>query len=119
MCDIRAGELLVGFTTPIQRLRNSSKTSADHVGNSHPNVFVLPGGEEGQQTALAGVHRNLIEREEILRHLVSTAYASGIIAALWSQPQHSDKDRRHTLNHLRATRIAVSPTSACEYMVTG
>lgn len=80
----------------------TNRAAVDHQGDNHQNVFVLPGGEKSPQisdpteyvgTSSAGA--------KYYGTSFSTAYACGIIAALWSQPSNSGKDRTQLLEHLR------------------
>jgi subtilisin family serine protease len=67
----------------------------------HHNVFVLPGGEKPQNSAVTEYIGKSTKGKEYYGTSFSTAYASGIIAALWSDPANSNMDRIQLLDHLR------------------
>jgi subtilisin family serine protease len=81
----------------------SNRGTTAHKDNSvHPNVFVLPGGEKLQGNSTATEYIGISPTgTEHYGTSFSTAYASGLIAALWAEPQHSGKDRDRFLDHLR------------------
>src|SRR5205814_4105514 len=81
----------------------SNRATIDQEGKNHQNVFVLPGGEKPagalQPTEYVGTSS---AGQEYYGTSFAAAYASGLIAALWSQPAHSSDDRQQLLDHLRA-----------------
>ncbi|QDV15597.1 Thermophilic serine proteinase precursor [Gimesia panareensis] len=79
----------------------SNHATVDHEGNNHNNVFVLPGGEKSQNASPTEYIGTSISGKKFYGTSFATAYASGLIAALWSQTAHSCKDRQQLLDHLR------------------
>ena len=80
----------------------SNHATTDNEGNAHSSVFVLPGGQQpqnAQPTEYVGTSADGTQR---CGTSFAAAYASGLIAALWSEPQHSGKDRTQLLDHLRS-----------------
>ena len=80
----------------------SNRATIDQDGNNHQNVFVLPGGEKPtggpNPTEYVGTSSS---GDEYFGTSFAAAYASGLIAALWSQPAHSADNRQVLLDHLR------------------
>lgn len=71
-------------------------------GSVHDNVFVMPGGErtgEDDPTEYVGTAAN---GDRFWGTSFAAAYASGLIAALWSESSHSGKDAATFLDHLRS-----------------
>jgi hypothetical protein len=71
-------------------------------GSVHDNVFVMPGGErtgKNDPTEYVGTAAN---GDRFWGTSFSAAYASGLIAALWSESNHSSKDAATFLDHLRS-----------------
>ena len=79
----------------------SNRAAVDHEGNTHPNVFVLPGGEKPLKSTPTEYIGTSSAGAQYYGTSFSAAYASGIIAALWLQPSHNTKDRSQLLDHLR------------------
>jgi hypothetical protein len=79
----------------------TNRAATDHQGNNHRNVFVLPGGETTQNTTPTEFIGTSTSGSQFYGTSFSTAYASGLISALWSQPLHAAKDRPQLLDHLR------------------
>lgn len=87
----------------------TNRSATDHVGDPHPNVFVLPGGEEplgATPTEYVGISS---DGDLFFGTSFSTAYASGLIAALWSQPRYSGMSRAELLDHLKQTADSQLP----------
>jgi hypothetical protein len=80
----------------------SNRATVDQEGKSHQNVFVLPGGEKPKgapkPTEYVGTSS---AGKEYYGTSFAAAYASGLIAALWSHPAHITDDRHLLLDHLR------------------
>ena len=80
----------------------TNRATIDHEGKSHQNVFVLPGGEKlksgTKPTEYVGTSSN---GDEYYGTSFAAAYASGLIAALWTESSHSADDRQQLLDHLR------------------
>jgi hypothetical protein len=64
-------------------------------------VFVLPGGEKSSNAYPTEYIGTSASGDYYYGTSFSTAYASGIIAALWSDPANSSKDSTQLLAHLR------------------
>ena len=81
--------------------RFTNRSTIDHAGDAHKNVFVLPGGEEdtnANPTEYIGTSTN---GAQFYGTSFAAAYASGLIAEFWTQPAHSGKDRNALLSELR------------------
>jgi subtilase family protein len=81
----------------------TNRSAIDHVGDPHPNVFVLPGGEEPAGAAATEYVGTCADGSRFFGTSFSTAYASGLIAALWSDPRYSWMSRLQLLDHLKGT----------------
>ena len=71
-------------------------------GSAHNNVFVMPGGERtgtNDPTEYVGTAAN---GNRFWGTSFAAAYASGLIAALWSESKHDSKDAASLLDHLRS-----------------
>lgn len=80
----------------------TNRANIDHVGQNHANVFVLPGGDKPAgvkaPTEYVGTSQS---GHQYYGTSFAAAYASGLIAALWSDPAHNGDDRATLLDHLR------------------
>lgn len=81
--------------------RFTNRSTIDHVGDTHRNVFVLPGGDEDQHSNVSEYIGTSTNGAEYYGTSFAAAYASGLIAEFWSQSSHSAKDRKTILNELR------------------
>lgn len=80
----------------------TNRATVNQEGNGHKNVFVMPGGDKDPQQADPSEYVGTSSAgAKYYGTSFATAYASGILAALWSQPSHSSKDRAQLLDHLR------------------
>jgi hypothetical protein len=79
----------------------TNRGDKDQKDNDHHNVFVLPGGEKPQNSAATEYIGTSASGDHYYGTSFSTAYASGIVAALWSDPANSNMDRAQLLDHLR------------------
>lgn len=86
----------------------TNRSSLDHEGKRHDNVFVLPGGDKQKNVASEHVGTTAAGNE-FYGTSFAAAYATGLIAALWSQPAHAAKDRNALLDHLRRNTDAHLP----------
>lgn len=92
VASVNLGKQLSAFT---------NRAAIDQVGSRHYNVFVLPGGEKLQAAAPTEYIGTSSTGEKYYGTSFSAAYASGIIAGLWSQSFNIGKDRAQLLDHLR------------------
>jgi subtilase family protein len=79
----------------------TNRAAIDHQGDGHPNVFVLPGGEKLKDAAPSEYIGKSLAGKEFYGTSFAAAYATGLIASLWSQATHNSKDRALLLEHLR------------------
>jgi subtilisin family serine protease len=87
----------------------SNRGTLDHDGKSHPNVFVLPGGERQKNLPPTEYVGTSAAGAEYWGTSFAAAYASGLIAALWSQAGNSEKSREQMLNYLRQNADSALP----------
>lgn len=80
----------------------TNRSTKDHVGKTHTNVFILPGGQKFQGVPPTEYVGTSAGGKQHWGTSFSAAYASGLIAALWSTLAHSQKDGIEMLNHLKA-----------------
>lgn len=80
----------------------SNRSTQDHFGNSHENVFVLPGGQKFRDKAAIEIIGKSAGGEEYYGTSFSAAYASGLIGAMWSSYQHSQRDSYDMLKLLKS-----------------
>ncbi|HEX6901820.1 MAG TPA: S8 family serine peptidase [Thermoanaerobaculia bacterium] len=88
----------------------TNRSVTDHEGNPHQNVFVLPGGEKVANNNPSEYVGDSAAGHQFWGTSFSAAYASGLIAGLWSRPEHAGKDRQDMLKHLRNKADAGHPT---------
>jgi subtilisin family serine protease len=79
----------------------SNHATTDNEGNAHPSVFVLPGGQQPKNAQPTEYVGTSADGTQHCGTSFAAAYASGLIAALWSEPPHSGKSREELLDHLR------------------
>ncbi len=89
---------------------NWSTTDQEH--QTHPAVFVLPGGQRVKGQPATEVVGQSANGGEYWGTSFATAYAVGLIAAVWSQPIHTTKSRTQMLDHLKATADTSFPNYA-------
>ena len=82
--------------------RFTNRSTIDHAGDTHKNVFVLPGGEEDTNANPTEYVGTSTSGAQYYGTSFAAAYASGLIAEFWTQPTHSSKDRNALLSELRA-----------------
>lgn len=87
----------------------TNRSVTDHEGNPHQNVFVLPGGEKVANHQPSEFVGDSAAGDRFWGTSFSAAYASGLIAGLWSRPEHAGKDRQDMLQHLRNNADAGHP----------
>jgi subtilisin family serine protease len=75
--------------------------AVDHVGDPHRNVFVLPGGEKQQNLDPTEYVGTSASGQLWWGTSFAAAYASGLIASLWSQSAHAAINSGQLLDHLR------------------
>lgn len=73
----------------------------DYVGDPHQNVFVLPGDEKQQNLGPSEYIGTSAHGQVFWGTSFAAAYASGLIASLWSQSAHVAKNPGQLLDHLR------------------
>jgi len=79
----------------------TNRSTVDHQSDTHENVFVLPGGETqpgADPTEFVGESN---DGQKYWGTSFSAAYASGVIAALWSEAAHTSDTAAELLDHLR------------------
>ena len=80
----------------------TNRANKNHFGMNHANVFVLPGGDKPAgvkaPTEYVGTANG---GQQYYGTSFAAAYATGLIAALWSEPAHNGDDRPTLLDHLR------------------
>lgn len=82
--------------------RFTNRSTIDHVGDTHKNVFVLPGGEVDQTSNATEYVGTSTNGAQYYGTSFAAAYASGLIAEFWSQSSQSSKDRKAILAELQA-----------------
>jgi subtilisin family serine protease len=95
--------------------RFSNRSTTDHVGQAHQYVFVLPGGRgvpQGIPSEYIGASASGAQHHGTS---VAAAYASGIIARVWSDPQRRQWNRHQVLTYLCSN---ASKTSLPNYVAT-
>jgi subtilisin family serine protease len=90
----------------------TNRSTLDHEGGQHQNVFVLPGGEKVANNNPSEYVGDSAAGNRFWGTSFSAAYASGLIAGLWSRPEHAGKDRQDMLKHLRNNADAGLPGHA-------
>lgn len=87
----------------------SNRSTADHEGGPHANVFVLPGGQ-GAPGGAPTEHVGTSGTGALASGTsVAAAYASGAIACLWSDPARTSWSRNRLLGHLIANASQALP----------
>jgi subtilisin family serine protease len=89
--------------------RFSNRSTLDHEGHSHKNVFLVPGGRgvpQGTPSEYVGMSASGALHWGTS---VAAAYASGIIARVWSDPQRLNWNRTQVLTHLHQTASTAVP----------
>jgi subtilisin family serine protease len=87
----------------------SNRGDLDHQSDPHQNVFVLPGGERQPGAAPSEFVGTSNSGQEFWGTSFAAAYASGLIAALWSEAAHANDTRAQVLDHLRANADQALP----------
>jgi hypothetical protein len=78
----------------------SNVGAQDQVGNVHPWVFALPGGDDKIPEY---VGRDTTSGTDSFGTSFACAYATGLIARLWSDPLHQSKSKSQLLAILKAS----------------
>lgn len=86
----------VNGSKALSRFSNSSVV--DQNGNPHDEVFVAPGGDDPVPAESVG-HSN--RSKAYWGTSMAAAYATGLVARVWSEPRHAAKDRRAIVNYLK------------------
>jgi subtilisin family serine protease len=80
----------------------SSWGEYDHNDDIHLNVFGAPGGQQRGRSPATEYSAQSTNGDPHFGTSFAAAYASGLIAHLWSLPAHSAKSRAQLLDYLRS-----------------
>jgi subtilisin family serine protease len=81
----------------------SNHGDMDHEGKPHGNVFVLPGGQKQGPNVTEYIGDTGPGTAEYWGTSFAAAYASALIASLWSEPAWLASDRTAIVDHLKNT----------------
>jgi hypothetical protein len=79
----------------------TNRSTIDQEGNSHPNVFVLPGGQKDKNNNITECSVETSLGKKYCGTSFAAAYASAILATSWSDPAHNSKNNKQIVDYLR------------------
>jgi hypothetical protein len=93
IASVNKNRQLSGFT---------NRSTLNHEGGSHNNVFVLPGGDQvGTALPTEYIGASSSNGRQYYGTSFAAAYASGIIARLWADSSHTTRTADQLVQHLR------------------